>query len=156
MLLPTLPTVLTLIAARLPAAPVSHALSFGLNRLAWHELQGLDWQPLRGLVFALQVSDLDLRLGLRVTQHGFVAAPVALAAVTFTASAADFYRLAMRVEDPDTLFFSRRLRIEGHTDLGLRAKNTLDAIDVEAVLQRLPPVLRALLPRAATHTELIG
>jgi hypothetical protein len=32
-------------------------------------------------------------------------------------------------EDPDTLFFSRRLAMEGDTELGLLIKNTLDAID---------------------------
>jgi len=31
--------------------------------------------------------------------------------------------------DPDTLFFSRRLTIDGDTELGLLVKNALDAID---------------------------
>jgi predicted lipid carrier protein YhbT len=46
-----------------------------------------------------------------------------------SASAYDFYLLAMRKEDPDTLFFNRRLVVEGDTELGLIAKNTLDAIE---------------------------
>ena len=33
----------------------------------------------------------------------------------------------LRLEDPDTLFFSRRLVIEGDTELGLALKNALDA-----------------------------
>jgi len=33
----------------------------------------------------------------------------------FTSTAADFARLALRLEDPDTLFFNRRLLIEGDT-----------------------------------------
>lgn len=41
----------------------------------------------------------------------------------------DFGLLAARKEDPDTLFFSRRLVMEGDTELGLLIKNTLDAID---------------------------
>lgn len=44
--------------------------------------------------------------------------------------------LALREEDPDTLFFSRRLRMEGDTDLGLLVKNTLDAVDWDALKQK--------------------
>ena len=48
--------------------------------------------------------------------------------------------LALRKEDPDTLFFSRRLCMEGNTELGLLVKNTLDA-------QELPPFdIRSLSP----------
>ena len=37
--------------------------------------------------------------------------------------------LALRREDPDTLFFTRRLVMTGDTELGLVVKNALDAID---------------------------
>jgi O2-independent ubiquinone biosynthesis accessory factor UbiT len=48
--------------------------------------------------------------------------------VTVRASLADFLALALRREDPDTLFFTRRLVIEGDTELGLTIKNALDAL----------------------------
>jgi predicted lipid carrier protein YhbT len=38
--------------------------------------------------------------------------------------------LARRQEDPDTLFFSRRLSMEGDTELGLLVKNTIDSIEL--------------------------
>ena len=49
----------------------------------------------------------------------------------------DFWLLATRREDPDTLFFNRRLAIEGDTETGLYVKNMLDALefDWEAHLQ---------------------
>lgn len=43
----------------------------------------------------------------------------------------DFWRLATRAEDPDTLFFQRRLGIEGETETGLHVKNLLDALDYD-------------------------
>ncbi|MBI1943986.1 MAG: SCP2 sterol-binding domain-containing protein [Betaproteobacteria bacterium] len=49
--------------------------------------------------------------------------------VTIRASVADYLALALRREDPDTLFFSRRLVIEGETELGLVVKNALDSAD---------------------------
>ena len=42
----------------------------------------------------------------------------------------DFLLLASRREDADTLFFQRRLKMEGSTDLGLEVKNFLDAFDL--------------------------
>ena len=48
--------------------------------------------------------------------------------------------LARRLEDPDTLFFSRRLSMEGDTELGLLVKNTLDAIELPILnLESLKP-----------------
>lgn len=39
--------------------------------------------------------------------------------------------LATRNEDPDTLFFSRQLSLEGNTEDGLYLKNILDAMDFD-------------------------
>jgi predicted lipid carrier protein YhbT len=39
-------------------------------------------------------------------------------------------RLAQRQEDPDTLFFNRRLSMEGDTELGLVVKNAIDALEL--------------------------
>ncbi len=43
----------------------------------------------------------------------------------------DFLLLATRAEDPDTLFFNRRLNIEGDTETGLYIKNTLDSLEYD-------------------------
>jgi O2-independent ubiquinone biosynthesis accessory factor UbiT len=60
--------------------------------------------------------------------------------LTISASAYDFVLLARRMEDPDTLFFSRRLSMEGDTELGLLVKNTLDAIELPILnLEQLKP-----------------
>lgn len=40
----------------------------------------------------------------------------------------DFLALALRREDPDSLFFTRRLVVEGDTETGLALKNALDAL----------------------------
>jgi len=65
--------------------------------------------------------------------HGTWFAPLPPAAavdVTFTANAVDLMRMATRRADPDTLFFERRLAIEGDTETGLRLKNLLDAVEL--------------------------
>ncbi len=49
--------------------------------------------------------------------------------VIIRGSLADFRALATRAEDPDTLFFERRLCVEGDTETGLAIKNALDALE---------------------------
>lgn len=137
-----LPAVLPRLFERLPHLPVSLALTSALNRTAWPELRRLDWQRLRGRRFGVRVSDLGLVAYFSVTDSGFAPQVTTVADVTYTARAEDLLRLGLRLEDPDTLFFDRRLVIEGDTELGLVAKNLLDAIELAAVLDRLPQPLR--------------
>jgi len=65
--------------------------------------------------------------------------------VVIRAAAHDYLALALRREDPDTLFFTRRLAIEGDTELGLIVKNALDAVDWDALpgpLQRFVALIK--------------
>ncbi len=134
------PTFLSALIARLPVAPPSLAFSLAANRLLWPALQTLDWQPLVGKRYAIRVKDLGLSLRFTVSQRGF-APDSGVPDLTISATARDFLLLLSRREDPDTLFFSRRLVSEGDTALGLTVKNLLDALDPEAVLRGLPTPL---------------
>lgn len=129
------PVPLSRLVGRLPALPLSAAFSAALNLVAW---RGMDWSALRGRRFCLCFRDTGVRLHFTVGARGFVPLAGGPAEVTFTATSLDFCRLALRLEDPDSLFFNRRLLVEGDTDLGLTAKNLLDATDVAALLGRLP------------------
>jgi len=53
--------------------------------------------------------------------------------VSFKASAEDLLLIAARKQDPDTLFFKRRLQIEGDTELGLAVKNLIDSVDLDSL-----------------------
>jgi predicted lipid carrier protein YhbT len=137
------PRQLANVVARLPVAPPSLAFSVAANRLLWPAMKTLDWQPLRGRRYAIRVKDLGLGLRFTVTQRGFTP-DSGMPDLTITATARDFLLLLSRREDPDTLFFSRRLVSEGDTELALIVKNLLDALDPEVVLRQLPtPLARA-------------
>jgi predicted lipid carrier protein YhbT len=137
------PPLLASAVARLPAQPPSRVFSLLANRVLWPALQELDCQPLIGRRYAIRVKDLGLNFRFIVTARGF-AADNGAPELTISASARDFLLLMSRREDPDTLFFSRRLVSEGDTELGLVVKNLLDALDPAAVLRRLPaPLARA-------------
>jgi predicted lipid carrier protein YhbT len=83
--------------------------------------------PLRGKVLRLEVAGLGF--GPQVTLDAIGLRPAFGAPdVTMRASLADYLALALRREDADTLFFTRRLVLEGDTALGLEIRNALDAL----------------------------
>lgn len=55
---------------------------------------------------------------------------------TIRGSLSAFKTLAERRQDPDQLFFQRRLVIEGDTELGLALKNLLDSLDWDFKLRK--------------------
>lgn len=138
--------------ARLPVTPPSLAFSLAANRLLWPELKTMDWQPLVGRRYAIRVKDLGLLLRFTLTSRGF-SPDSGTPDLTITASARDFLLLLGRREDPDTLFFSRRLVSEGDTELGLIVKNMLDAIDPESVFRRMPAPLAMAARRLLMSTD---
>lgn len=85
-------------------------------------------EPLRGKVIRIEIS--GMRFGPQFTIAGNCVLPVPFGAADVTVRAAlrDYLALALRREDPDSLFFARRLVIEGDTALGLTVKNALDSL----------------------------
>jgi predicted lipid carrier protein YhbT len=132
------PKIFSRVLAVLPTWPASRAFTLAANLVAWPSLRALDWSSVQGHHFCVYVRDAGLKLHFSLQADGFRAERRGKAEVTFTATAADFARLALRLEDPDTLFFTRRLLIEGDTDLGLTVKNMLDAVELETAAAGLP------------------
>ena len=116
--LPDFPKPLARLIAALPAYPASRAFVALGNLVAWPGLRDQDWTEVMGQHMCVQVQDLGLRVHFSLGQEGFRAEAAGTPATTFTATARDLARLALRLEDPDTLFFDRRLRIEGDYELG--------------------------------------
>ncbi len=130
----TLPTPFARLGARLPQLPPTLALVAGLNAALDRLIPRDTLEPLIGKRFLLRVTDAGLALRFTFTPRGF--RPVLdrrSPDLTLSATTRDYLALTLREEDPDTLFFNRRLLMEGETDLGLLVKNTLDAVDWEGV-----------------------
>jgi len=141
---PLLPARLAGLVGILPQWPPSAVLCAGLNLLFLPTLDADTKQRLTGRIVSIQVSDAGLDGRIRLTPVGFLPVLRSAPEVTIRACAWDYYRLARRLEDPDTLFFSRRLTIDGDTELGLLIKNALDAIDWSRLTGRLEPVIARL------------
>ncbi len=126
-----LPPAMGSLLSRLPAYPGSLLIVTGLN-LALSKLLAPDvTQMLVGKKLRLRVTDAQWTFDFAWLNGRFAACQnPGEADLTISASAYDFVLLARRQEDPDTLFFSRRLAMEGDTELGLLVKNTIDAIEL--------------------------
>jgi predicted lipid carrier protein YhbT len=97
----------------------------------------------------IEVSDLNLSWLMSVEEGKLVIAEQGDADVSFSGTANDLILIAARKEDPDTLFFQRRLHIEGDTELGLYVKNLMDSIDLDT----MPLLLKNGLLRLADFVE---
>lgn len=116
---------------RLPALPGSMLFVTALNLALAKQLAPDVTQMLLGKKLRLRVTDAQWAFDFEWKHGRFVACKnMGTADLTISASAHDFVLLARRQEDPDTLFFNRRLAMEGDTELGLLVKNTIDAIEL--------------------------
>jgi predicted lipid carrier protein YhbT len=126
----------------LPYAAQRPVLSVALNQAFREPLRHGELAFLEGSKVRIRVTDLCLDWLIEVGADRFSAIDRTLAEdVSISGSSLDFLLLAARRADPDTLFFQRRIRIEGDTELGLGVKNTMDSMDWDD----LPPPLRKLL-----------
>lgn len=141
--------------SRLPAYPGSLLFVTGLNLALAKSLAPDVTQMLLGKKLRLRVTDAQWTFDFAWLNGRFVASQnKGEADLTLSASAYDFVLLARRQEDPDTLFFSRRLSMEGDTELGLLVKNTMDAIELPMLnLEQFKPshVLARLRARLIPH-----
>lgn len=133
----TLPEPLRAIGRRLPQWPHSVALATALNLANRREVFGeAERAALDGRVVRIRVTDAGACASVVFRGGRFRAAsPDEPAALAFTANTAAYLQMLSRQEDPDTLFFHRRLLIEGDTDLGLLVKNLLDRIELPGWLK---------------------
>ena len=84
---------------------------------------------LTGRRVEIALLDWGMRFRFSVGPDRFKPLPrSAIIDLTITATARDFGLLASGKEDADTLYFDRRVVVEGDTELALLIKNTLDAL----------------------------
>ena len=120
--------------------------------LTWQFRQALaegELEFLEGRWLSIHVRDIGLLWYTSVVDGRLVVSQQADADVSFSADASDLLMIAARKQDPDTLFFQRRLVIEGDTELGLYVKNLMDAIELE----QMPKALRVMLLQLADFVE---
>lgn len=123
------PALLKIPLRRLPHRVQGPVLEQLLNRVLAEPLQRGDLNFLTGARLRVMVADLDYGLTLTLDGGRLCSLPAAEADVVIRGKLQDLIRLSTGEQDPDTLFFQRRLLITGDTELGLACKNLLDGLD---------------------------
>lgn len=134
--------------------------------LRWQFRQALEEGELdflEGRWIHINIRDLGLEWYMAIDNDQPVIREQAEADVSFSGDANDLLMISARRQDPDTLFFQRRLIIEGDTELGLYVKNLMDAIELDSMpkalrigMERLADFVEHSLeeqPRSASHTS---
>lgn len=126
------------------------AMIFMLQRIFKEALTDGDFDFLEDRFLKVSVDDLQLSCFITL-QNGqlLVQEHSEQCDVSFAGGLNDLILIAGRKEDPDSLFFQRRLRIEGDTELGLEVKNLMDSLD----LDELPKIVRLALNDLALFVQ---
>lgn len=110
-----------------------------LKRVFHEAIDDGEFAFLEGRWLEVHVRDVDVKHFITYSGNQLVVSAEPMPAdVVFSGDLNDLILIAARKEDPDTMFFQRRLVIEGDTELGLEVKNLMDSVDLE----EMPPVLR--------------
>ena len=139
------------IPARLVPFPLQLALmGHGLRLIFKEALADGDFEFLQDKWLKIAIEDLGLAWFISYQSEQLLIAEAAPQVdVSFAAQLNDLILIAGRKEDPDSLFFQRRLRIEGDTELGLEVKNLMDSIDLDV----LPSLLKHGLTDLASFVQ---
>lgn len=132
---PVFPSILAMPVKLIPQKIHTSAIVKALNKLLAEPLREGDLDFLEDQTVSVEITDLNLRFALTLNKNEKLAASQWQEKddLNLKGNLYEFLLLASRSEDADTLFFQRRLKMEGSTDLGLEVKNLLDGMDMETV-----------------------
>ena len=140
----------------LPFVAQKSVLIPALSSVFREAIEDGDFEFLQGRWLKIAIIDLELTWWLSFDDNKLVMASKdemfknsTTEDVSFSATGDDLVLIAGRKQDPDTLFFQRRLKIEGDTELGLEVKNLIDAIDID----QLPSSVHSLVEYSANFLQ---
>lgn len=134
--IPSPAPVLGTIDRRIPMSFKQLAADPPLNRLFAQAIQDGEFEDFEGRRIRLEVNggQPGITIGFWAGRLRVIDGP---GEATIRGSLAAFKTLAERQQDPDQLFFQRRLIIEGDTELGLALKNLLDSLEWQFTFRQL-------------------
>ncbi|OGT91125.1 MAG: hypothetical protein A2286_04385 [Gammaproteobacteria bacterium RIFOXYA12_FULL_61_12] len=138
----------------LPDRIHSRVMAGALNKILAEYLREGELDMLEGRTLRVEIKDAHLGYNLTCAEKRLTYSNRP-ADVTMSGDMHAFLLMLTRREDPDTLFFQRRLSIQGDTGLGLSVKNFLDSLDWDSL--PLPNVAQKGLEQALNiYQKLFG
>ena len=146
---PLFPAPLSLPLKVMPAFIHNKLLVSTLNRMFKDEIKQGELDFLQGKIINISIEDAGIEYSFTLINDRLAAADKNDSAdLILQGTVYNYLLLASRQEDTDTLFFSRRLHMQGDTELGLYVKNFLDGMDMDShkVSAYLESLLKKSLP----------
>lgn len=146
---PLFPAPLSLPLKVMPAFIHNKILVTTLNRMFKDEIKQGELDFLQGKIINISIEDAGIEYSFTLINDRLAAADKNNSAdLILQGTVYNYLLLASRQEDTDTLFFSRRLHMQGDTELGLYVKNFLDGMDMDShkVSAYLESLLKKSLP----------
>lgn len=116
-----------------PLTAVSLSITLNLFFQRYPELKAR-LAELAGKIFQFDVENLQQSFFMVVDDDGAVRIHTysdTVAHVTMAGDSHAFFSLLFNTKDPDSLFFSRELKLSGETETGLHFKNILDNVEID-------------------------
>ena len=144
---PVFPAPLSLPLKILPSFVHNKVLVTALNRMFTKELKEGELDFLQEKIIHISIEDAGIDYRFTLENNKLVAADKGSSPdLVLQGTLYNYLLLASRQEDTDTLFFSRRLHMQGDTELGLYVKNFLDGMDMDS--HKVPAYLESLLQKS--------
>ncbi|MCK4834151.1 MAG: SCP2 sterol-binding domain-containing protein [Gammaproteobacteria bacterium] len=144
---PVLPAPLTLPLKILPSFLHNKVLVAALNRMFADELKEGELDFLQGKVISISIEDASIEYCFTLFNNKLATVDKNQSPdLILQGTVYNYLLLASRQEDTDTLFFSRRLHMQGDTELGLYVKNFLDGMDMDS--HKVPAYLESVLKKS--------
>jgi O2-independent ubiquinone biosynthesis accessory factor UbiT len=103
------------------------------NQVFKQAIEAGDLDFLKGNWVSIKVTDIDLEFAFSLKGGSLIDDSQRHSHdLSIRAKACDFLSMITKQKDPDTLFFQRKIQMQGSTELGLYVKNFLDAFEVES------------------------
>lgn len=131
------PEQLCLVATRMPQQLNRMMVQKLLNNAFAEQISDGDFEFLEGRLLQVEIIDAHLFIGLsyghnKISCKHFNQHPCS-SDVTLSVDTLSAITLIQQEVDPDTLFFQRKLKINGDTELAHHVKNTIDTLDPEVI-----------------------
>lgn len=126
-----LPKPLSLPARLIPASVHSAIITRISNIILSAQIEDDELDFMQSKILHVCVEDIGVTYSMTLANKRLIPGIMNRYDMKISGTVHDFLLLVSRSEDADTLFFQRRLKMQGDTELGLYLKNFLDGMDVD-------------------------
>lgn len=114
-----------------PSGVQAFAVTAVVNRMLRRQPLRMRLRELENRTVTIHISDIPWEMHFLIRDRHLLPGESAVSDVIISGELQSFIELLGGKEDPDALFFQRRLNMEGDTETGVHVKNLLDSLEYD-------------------------